>query len=170
MLSECHDYITTSFIEGFWTEALELSLKHRLPLQAFLDESNPKARFVSRHTQWERRHPQEDVIPRAVDDLVRRTSHALDVYVRRYVDRDFTAPYFDAACNFDEACHIAWIAAEMTVLDYQELTGRSFAFCAGDRVYAFCSSAYSWQNGFGRHGLMVLRACRIVECVVLEAS
>lgn len=166
---EVYEWVLESFVEGYWSEHPKLQLRHRLPLERFIRHHHSKRNFGARHGRWARRHD-ADPVPRAVKDAAEAFSRAIDVYVRRHVETDFTAPLLDATDSLDEACHIAWIAHEMSVLDYLDITGLDFEFGEGDRIFAFCSPAYSWANGFGRQGVMVLRSGHIVDCVLLEAS
>lgn len=168
--AETYETVVSAFVHSFWSDSPELALSHGHALNAFVRTFHPKQKFLTRHQQWAHRNPVCDPNPRAVADAIRGTSHAIDVYVRRFVETDFTAPFFEASRNFDDACLIAWIAHELNPLDYQDITGNSFEFSHEDQIYAFCSPVFSWQNGFGQQGIVVIRASRIIDCVVIEAS
>jgi hypothetical protein len=169
-LPEVYDTVIEKMVSVFWEDCPELYLRHHRVLLEFVHSKVPVRHFLSRHRQWARRHRPADPVPRAIEDAVAGSSRAIDVYVRRYVETDFTAPLIDAARTFEEACHIAWIVHELSVLDFQEITGRTLDFQAQDRVYAFCSPIFSWENGFGCQGLIAVRANLVLESVVLEKS
>lgn len=169
-LPEAYDVVKNAFVDEFWSDTPELELIHRKPLEEFISTVFPRRNFLSRNRRWASRHPDQDPVPRAIGEVIASCSQAIDVYVRKFIEVDFTAPLFEAANTIEEAAHIAWIHQELTILDYQDITGHSFPFDIADRVFAFCSPVFSWRNGFGRQGVVVIRSSRIVDCVVVEAS
>ncbi len=169
-LRELHEVVVSRMVGEFWGDHGAASALHRLPMEYFVRRQVPANRFVERHLSWVRRHPEEDVLPRALADLLRRSSNAIDIYLRREVEPDFTLPFLEATEDFEESSRIAWIEIELSEHDFQELTSCFRRFPANERLFLFCSPAFSWENGFGRRGILVLRHDRIVADIPLQAS
>lgn len=169
-LGELFDSILHHLITAFWSDEPELRLEHLLPMSNFVHTAVSHGKLFQRHRRAYLENQAADVIQDAMLESVKAISSAIDIYVRRFIEQDFTQAYFEATRCFNEARDIAWISDEVTLSDAQEIDCLSGLIQPKDNVYNFCSPTYTWENGYGRRGILVFRDNRIVTRALLGAS
>lgn len=169
-LGDLFDDIFLIILEAFWLSDDELSLKHGLPMESFIRDSIPHQTLFVDQKEAFLDDATADVFDDAVDECVKLISSGIDIYVRQFIDMDLDEAYFLNARSFVEARDIAWIVDEASLADFKADSKLADVIEPNDKIYHFCSPRFSWENGFGERGIIVLRDDRIVSREVLEAS
>jgi len=90
-------------------------------------------------------------------------SESIEVYRRKVLHPDFTAPFFARSADHDEDVIIAWIQREASAAEIAGASWHDFTLEPGDQVYTFTSPQVTWNVRTGRSGLAVIRADKLVH-------
>lgn len=94
------------------------------------------------------------------------SSACIEVYRRKVLHPDFTAPYFANTTDSEQASLIAWIQRRASEEEAAAQDFGGFEREANDEIYIFRSPQVTWNVLTGRSGYLVIRKDKLVHHIV----
>ena len=189
-IAKVYETVMDTMVSGCFRESPELGTKHSDALHEYIRQVQPKDEFIKRmieaHEGFEKTASQGEgsmdkearaelafaaTVSYCVKIAAMMGSKSINVYERKHVSPDeVTRPLFAKSEDFEQDLLIAWLGSEVTQDAFRTATGQDLEFQEGDKVYSYCSPPFSWEQMFGREGLLIVRDDQIVKSVVIRMN
>lgn len=185
-IEKVYEAVLDGITKGYFKDFPDLDKAHTKAMRDFIAKEYPRSKFVELMVQPEAR----DKLQRAQKDAAYRDTKEfkdcftvtisvsvsmakmiiggqIDIYVAKFVDKNETRLWLlTIATNEDEQQFASWVSTEVPAADAIAQLGKDFKPTSGDRYFAFCSPAQTWEDLCGRQGFLIVRDNKIVHCEI----
>lgn len=182
-----YDTVLDAMTSRYFRYFPDLDRDHTGPMRAFILEHQPReefAKLILRENPSfvmrrdgiveptdDTRYSESDLrVMVAVAERIARmvVEQERGIYVSEFVDKNpIRLMLFEMDTGREYSDYISWVHGEVSAEDFKtDQFAGSYQFEEGDRIFAFESSADSWQNLCGRLGYIVVRNGKIHDVIV----